>query len=505
MSNQDYLRLKYERRRCIRAYQNALLLLSPLLLFYWTYPYRGSSDETLDFLNSFLPLYFIFATTSLAYQVVRKVQGSIWTPFVWFPAQSAVFFGFGPLVEVFGSEVTQYKLDSHFLKLTSNELFRAHKLSVSGVFAMLAGILVSIRFSKRPWRQGRLEFTSSVDPLKLGIFFVFVGGLFKYCIVKPAQWGMIDILIPGVLSNLSDVISIGFAIIAFCAARGSRKAHIILASTLPFHIFLSVLSLSKLEVIIAVLLPVLGSYLGSNNLKRLSLRLFIIGVLFAVTQPFVEFGRSAILQRTNTIDLANYSERSALLVDYVASLGEPMAYNEQAHEQSWWTRLSFAGPQIRAMELYDSGQANPQLGSAWMYFVPRVIWPDKPILYSPGLYLYRFLSQNDDGASNLGLSIYGDLYWQYGWAGVFIGCWIIGYITGALSGVSLQALRSREFLMMPYILLVLQIGLFSPNKFVINGVVGPIPILVFYYLVTHLTVKHLRKKNAKSNARVLKY
>jgi hypothetical protein len=118
---------------------------------------------------------------------------------------------------------------------------------------------------------------------------------------------------------------------------------------------------------------------------------------------------------------------------------------------------------------------------AWIYFVPRVIWPEKPILYAPGLELYRLLTGHVDGYSFLGLSIYGDLYWQYGWSGVIFGCLIVGWVFGVVTARSISAIRRQEYLMLPFILLVLKTSMQGPNQFVVSAFIGAIPIIAFWF------------------------
>ena len=148
-----------------------------------------------------------------------------------------------------------------------------------------------------------------------------------------------------------------------------------------------------------------------------------------------------------------------------------------------WTRLKLSGPQVSAMELYDAGFRNRTLNTAWMYFIPRVVWPDKPILYGPGLQFYRQLTGREDAVSFLGLSIYGDLYWQFGWLGVLVGGVLFGWVLGVTSALALRAIRSENFIMLPFVMMALDLAITAPNKYVINGVIGALPIMIAYYLL----------------------
>lgn len=468
-----------------RYYSGALFALLPLLFVYWSTPYDEAPDGLLKFSNAILPFYFAAVMGLLGYRVAKGVNGSIWTPLVWFPFQSALFYGMGPLVGIYGNELTRTILEGHYLAISPQQLFRAHQLSVTGIFTVLLGITLHASLRPQAWKPQTTVEQPLIAPFKLGLIFLVVGGLFKYLLLYPAQWKMIDVLVPGVLTSLGGVVDLGFAIIAFCAVRRQKKASLIMLTLYPAHIFLTVLSFSKLQVVIALLLPVLAAFVVHRSTRKLFINLGLIAGTFMILQNYVHYGRAQIYEATGTITQAGYVERTGYLLDYL-SLLEQTTLNYHTYEeerQGWWTRLNFSGPQVHAMELYDNGFANPQLQDAWVRFIPRAIWPEKPILHGPGLYLYRLLSSNEDAVSFLGLSIYGDLYWQYGWAGVIIGGVLVGCFLAILITHSLIAIRRQEFLMMPFVLMSLQIGLLGPNKFIVVGFIGNIPILLFYFLL----------------------
>lgn len=482
-----------------RILGRALGALLPLVLLHWALAAGRPAPDILDGLNTLLPIWFIAVTSVLGYRMARRVEGAIWTPLVWFPVQSALFYGFGPLVELFGNEFTQARLASHYLSVTPEQLLRAHRLSVTGIFMVLAGLWLHLALRRRAWARHGAQWAPAVRPLTLGIAFVVIGGLFRYAILNPASWNLIDLTVPGVLTSISQLVDLGFAILAFCAARRSQRARLIMLTLYPCHVLLSVLSLSKMEIVIALLLPAIGAFMAHRRPGRLFVNVLACAGMFVLAQDYVHYGRQVIHDSTGTITDAGYGTRAAILADYVTLKGMGQGTGALRHGgvgtgkaeayQGWWTRLSFAGAQARVMERFDSGAANPQLGAAWVYFIPRTIWPDKPILHGPGLALYRMLSGNAAGNSFLGLSIYGDLYWQYGWRGVVIGGLCVGWFLGILSAVSLGAVRRQEFIMIPFVLLVLKVGLLSPNKFILNGFIGPAPILLFYFLAITLAIR----------------
>lgn len=474
---------RLEIQRVSSSYLAALFALCPLLMLYWWLQPDLLSQGVLDGLNALLPIYFLVVMTYLAWRTMGAMPAAIWTTLVWYPINSAVFYGFGPLVQVYGNEITRATISSHFLGISEQELFRAHKLSVTGIAMGLLGLTAHMTLRRKAWTWVPDSRASGpvFDIVKLGLVFLVTGAVFKYLVLKPAQWGVLSLTVPGVLSGLGNLIDLGFAVIAYCAGRGSRSVRPILWIGLPLHVFLSLLTMSKSEVVLPLLLSAIGYYAGSGRAGVLVRHLILIALLLSTLQPWVHHGRAVISERTGSIDLAGYGERLDILGEFFLS-GSTAETEEQGDDvQGWWRRLNFSGPQSQAMELYDRGFNNSSLHQAWVYFIPRAIWPDKPILTGPGRDFYRLLTGNEEAQSFLGLSIYGDLYWQFGWSGVLIGCCLFGWLLGIIASRALRAVRNQEFVMLPFIMMALELGLASPNKYVLNGIIGPLPIMIFYY------------------------
>lgn len=473
-----------ELRRVSRSYIRALSALVPLLATYWLVQPEWLSRDGLDSFNALLPIYFTSVLLYLVWRTMGIMPAAIWTGLVWYPVSSAVFYGFGPLVEIFGNEITRASLSSHYLSINEVELFRAHKLSVTGIFMVLLGLTLHMTVRPRVWvgSTDRQAAGPIFNTMRLGVVFLVLGASFKYLLLKPALWGLLQITVPGVLSALGNLTDLGFAVIAYCAARGGRLGKTLIWVGLPVHVFLSLLLMSKSEVILALLLPSVGYFAGSGRKGRLILHLALIALIFSILQPWVHHGRAAIFERTGNINHAGYGERMEILGSYLLSGSKEASEDTGEQRQGWWTRLNYSGPQSQAMNLYDRGFSNETLHRAWAYFIPRAIWPEKPILYGPGLEFYRLLTGNEEGGSFLALSIYGDFYWQFGWAGSVIGCFLFGWLLGITASRALRAVRAREFVMLPFIMMALELALGSPNKYVLNGIIGPLPIMIFYYV-----------------------
>lgn len=438
--------------------------------------------NSLIYLNSIGPMCLSVICGTLAWRLVEKFPESLWTPMFWLPVQCAVFFGVGPLVEVFGNSVTADFLSNYSLAVDDVKLLGAHKLSILGTTLVFVGYFFHTYVRRRQWknitRRVGVQIKLGKNKVLLAIGFVIVGFAIKYGYVEPARHsGRVAV---GLLVKFSLCLDVGFALCLYLMlSKGItgklRTVRLVFYTLWPVHLFLSFLSFSKSQVVIALLLPLLGAHLGTSNRKVLMVGTVFIALVYSTLQPLVQYGRGAIYQNTQTIGQASYTKRMELVGEFIA--GRELGYiGNIAARQSWWTRLSFAGNQASAMDLYERGYSSNSLKHLPYYFIPRVIWPGKPVITSPGRD-FNELVTGRTVVSHMPATMYGDLYWQMGWIGLVLGAPVIGYIFSALSLYALKIVKTGEIIMMPVVMIILAIGMQSLIKYVFNGLITPLTIL----------------------------
>lgn len=462
------------------AYLGALLALWPLSGLWIGLSALTLPPGAAGTVNGTLPVLLILILAGLVRQVARTMPEAVWSAAFWFPAQAAVFSGFGPLVEVYGTASTRAALAAHPLALSPEGLLEAGALAAFGVTLVLSGLWLHMIAAPRDWARGRTRAQGTVDALRLGLAFVIAGGALKYLLINPGQWGLTGRVVPGAVSNLGALTDVGFALLAFAAAAGHRGARAAFRALWPLHLALSALSFAKLDIMLALVLPAIGAFLAHRKPGRLVISLAIAGALYTAAQPYVHHGRAAVAEATGTLNGAGYAARAGIARDYLRDPGAGAAAAGASGRQGWWTRLSFAGPQAFAIEARARGLSYLPLADAWVYLVPRVLWPGKPVLPGPGLEVHRLVTGVPDAESFLALSIYGDLYWQFGWAGLWLGCPLVGWLFAMMSTHAIGAVRARAFIMLPAVLLALEMAILGPNRFVVTGILGPLPIYLAY-------------------------
>jgi hypothetical protein len=482
------------RNPVINAYISALLLMLPLILIYIAVAVIEADAHFNEMVNSIGPLYLIAVLLTGVYRILSKYPSLIWTPVVWLPLQSALFFGFGPLVQVFGNEATLVSLSAHKLVITQSELIRVNTLTTIGIWFVLAGFCTYVLAKHKSWTKAFRTPTTTEKPTVpvnlVALGFVVVGATIKYIFIKPSAWGMSDLVVPGVLSVLGNIADVGFGLMLFVSIRGDKRMRTLFTLLWPIHLFLCVLSLSKLEVTLALVLPAIAAYVAHRRVWRLGASFFAVAIVFAFLQPYVQYGRAVVYSKTGTISEASYKERAEIIGHYI--FDDNAILGREGDEQDWWTRLNYTGTQAYAMKAYDNGRPGDSLKDAWMLFIPRVVWWDKPIMVGPGAKFYSLVTGRPNAKSFLAVSVYGDLYWQFGWWGIVLVCPLIGCFFAIVSLRSFKVIHSSEFILFPAVLIGLEVSILGLNKYLVNGIIASIPLYVAYLVLMNLFVRFLR-------------
>lgn len=489
--------------RLSRAYSHALIALAPLVLLYWAFPPGRGLQEIQATINVTAPFYFIAVLLVLANNVLKVSSQLIWTGVLWFPIQSAIFFGFGPLVQVFGNETTQRYLSAHPLSADTTDLFRANTLSVTAITLVLLGFWLHMKMRRGAWQDTKTSRLASIPLLQLALALILVFGALKYLVINPSRWSANPTIIAGSIGQLAGMADVGFGILAYLSGKGNRTARSLFWTLWPAQLILCTLSFSKFEIVWAMIIPLMSNFMARRNRLRLVAGLAVIGLTFSLAQPYVHYGRSVTFEQTGSIDEADYAERLEISKKYLSQDNQANSntFNSRDDRQGWWTRLSYAGVQGHAMRLHDSGITNPSNNEAWMFFIPRFIWPDKPNLSLSAVDFYRLATGNEGGNSFLGITYYGDLYWQYGWWGIFIGAPLIGMLFASMAARSFYSMKQQEFLMMPAILIALELSLLGPTGAVLTGVVGSSVIYFVYLFLLRVFEKWLPAVGPVNSAR----
>ena len=447
-----------------------------------------------DSVNAVAPFYIFLICGLVALQIIRRQVETILSPAFFFPFQSAVFLGVGPLVEVWGNDATKAFLNSSPLAVSAESFTKANTLSCIGILLVFAGFWAHGKIYAKKWNSPGLVARTlpsvHISPRLLALGFTIAGFCFLYFIKLPAEWGMIDLVVPGVLTALAGLVHFGFGLVAYLATSGDKFLTRFFWTLWPIHFFLTILTFAKAILVAAILLPILGAYMADRKLSKLVMGLIAAGLVYSLSQDFVHYGRNVVSSEIGNISQADYSRRVEILSDYLS--GETEKTSLINDRQGWWTRLNYINVQAFAIDARDSGESLDTFQNAWIRFIPRFFWPDKPIITGAGIDFNYLISGRD--TSSLGLTIYGDAYWQFGWLGVILIMPLFGFMLAAMSLWSVYIITWRQFIYFPLVLLGIQISIFGPVSFILDGIISVIPLYLAYFLAVKLFVLTMYSK-----------
>ena len=116
-------------------------------------------------------------------------------------------------------------------------------------------------------------------------------------------------------------------------------------------------------------------------------------------------------------------------------------------------------PSAVAFVVHDVDRNGYQRGETMRYatyaFIPRFLWPDKPVL-SRGAWFYAYVGgspRESEATSSLGITAVGELYWNFGLGGVLAGMFTIGCGYGLLWRIAGSNPLTQPLYMLLYVLI----------------------------------------------------
>jgi hypothetical protein len=313
------------------------------------------------------------------------------------------------------------------------------------------------------------------------VVFLAVGGTAKYLFALPYALGLLPWTLPGAIQHLSSLLG-GAIILLFALVHwGEKRFRWVLYLLIASELLTGLMTFSKQEVLWTVITVVLGWYLGRPRLRVLVMSAIGIALLYAVfLSPFVSFARVAV----GVLGTDNPQQLARSLEEY-KDTGKDQLAGLLPGVQGWWTRFAYANAQSFAMEEYDRGAPGSTFGLALYAFVPRLLYPEKPIMNSGTD--FTALATGEDSYSTAP-GIFGEAYWNGGWLTLIAVGIYVGLIFAVFGSFSMRTIAAGQYVYAPVVLAGIVMG-FRPDDWFVPSYVGAlIEILVLYCVLRFLLV-----------------
>jgi hypothetical protein len=432
-------------------------------------------------LNEFAgPVALMLTLGSGAVRMAVAESNAVWCTLFWFRVSTAVYFGFGNIAPALSNISTRLYIDAYFWAqphhlATLNLLVSASALCVLGGSTLLARL-----------RQPRVRppIHSEHKLLILGLLFAGLGFGVKAFVTIPYALGMFgENVVAASFTSLALMAPVSIFMLGRYAFFHRRSLLPVIVGLLLADMLLGTLLTNKSEVLLSLIMFLMAFLSRGVTVVTGSVALASLVTTLVLVTPVAQHGREQIQLRYDSIIGGTLEERFEILSSYYSS---PKALPIDEEVQSIFVRLSYLNAAALAINEYDAGRRSDSLETAWMAFIPRALWPDKPITSDIGRNFNVLATGNPKSSSAPG--IFPDAYYCLGWIGAPLLMIPIGLWFYALSRYALWVLATARWIHFPVVLMAMRMG-FRVDGFIVTDIIGISVIICFMIVGAELAEK----------------
>lgn len=456
------------------------VLLTALIIgvgIYLSYP------EFVPAANLILPFAIVIGLGLGCLRMARRKVATILTPMFCFRVSLLFYSGFGSLVPVLGGEenlaVLQtffYFNDEDLLKFNIVSLLFAIFINMSTVIGN--AVLSRLKFdSSQKSAVARLIEPSNISLLVVGITILVIGNMVYFIFILPFQFGLGTGSVPQVLAQVALSGLIGLFLCTIWSLQNRPKLAWLFVGIALLLSAIGLTTYSKSDVIMPLIMIGAAYIYARPTVPRSLFWLVVILTTFALSQPVTSYGRGVIFERYGSSSApAGINERMNIIVDYYT---EPTEVRDVEANYAA-IRFSYVNIGAFAISEYDIGNPIDTYSRSWAVFIPRFLWPDKPILTDISRDMNFAITGNDQSAVAPGFA--SEAYWNAGFVGVVLGGIIIGTLLWLWSLYSIQVQVLGAWHLFPVVLLGVRSGVRS-DGLLVTDLFGPIFVAFFGHII----------------------
>jgi len=296
--------------------------------------------------------------------------------------------------------------------------------------------------------------TLKIFPLIVMIAAVGVG--LKFLLFPIAE----NLLLRGLVGKLYFIIPSCFLLLGMLWRSNGWILNLIGSCILIFDVFSGVIGFSKQQIVLPILVLVIGIWLAGRSVKNILMSLVIVVFIFAFINPIITAGRAHIdydpggnSPSTRMAILADVGRayfdakvKSLTIADSrIVTLDLEARNTFPERVRSIGRRFDVAPIQGYLVNEYNNGRPGRSMDGFWAVFIPRLFWPEKPIITRWGQELYRkYFKHYGATSSSLAPTYSAEAYWNYGPVGVVLVSIYLGLALGWFTRCSQLAMRGRD-------------------------------------------------------------
>jgi len=463
-------------------------ILFSALVALWFAIGTGALPGSEDWINTIGLTAFSIVLAWAGYRQMKLNVASLWTPIMWYRVALLSYYGIGSLVPIWTNADTQ-ELMKGFYSYFPYEIVKLNLLITTFNLVFIATIkLLFIAISNRSISKSFLDrkfiSPSNFSMIAFGSLCLVVGSAVNYLIIFPQVVGWIKLSFFSTLANLSVLSWLGYFMVIFWGLENKRREFIIWPITLALgECVIGFFAMSKSVMLMPLVMVGIAFIYHRRSLFRISLFAGCFVTLFMFLAPIITHVRDMNGKYYDSAVTAK--DIPGLYLSYFTTGRESDQY---ADVETGWMRLSFVNAGTFVINQYDHGMPGNSYKYLFIVWIPRIIFPDKPIITDVGRELSYAANGNYNSSSSAGLA--AEAYWNGGWlytAGVAI---FLALIFGLWTIYSYEVIQRKAWHLFFIVLIGMRMALRVDGAFV-SDIVGPIALVVLAHIALELMNRFL--------------
>jgi len=424
----------------------------------------------------------------------------ILSPIAWFLLACSVYYGVGPLLYIYGNEMT-INYANTFYYVNEHALWRTNLLNIASIALILfffsTGMSLDLlrpfkyidTIIERAAKRVRGHWLSRLSSRDVAIgslvtlkraacFFAAIGVLFTLLTHYLRSALGQDFLMPGIFYTLAKVSLAGLFLYSLLYFRGVREIKWQFLLLTGFVGYFSITSLMKQNILEFMIVLFLGYFLARPSIRKLVIAACVVLVMFPALDILTTYGR--VLMWT---DHSHQTNISKMIVSASKSGAISRINNTNKGFQRIWARISYASAQAFAMDAYDAGRPGNSFKTALWAFVPRLIYPDKPVITQGEVFTTLVKGAAIGGGTGAGY--FGEAYWNLGWFGVLVMSMLVGVLLAALGQFNNNMVLTGMYQFFPVAFMALHIG-YRVDDWLVATTFNSVPFMIVLYIMVAL-------------------
>ena len=382
----------------------------------------------------------LFFLGSLLSFLLMVGNGGALATVAWFVLGTGIFFGMGVVaggLHVHPWSDTVFANDTQYLVRIN--LLNACSVMIALATAYPLANMQALKDNNLHMSLDNIEgVMQKIFPFILGICVIGVGLRF---VLFPAAGNPV---LGSLAAKIYLIIPAGLLLFGILWRSSGWRLRLVAGSVFLLEIVNGLACLTKYQVISAMLAFVVGMWLTRPSAKFILMTLMIMAFIFALINPLITLGRGHVDYNGNTNSIAT---RFAILVDvgnayYLGNKNlnraspesEDPIRNQRAMDFAKNQRaMQPAGERLRALgrrfdvasiqgylvNEYDNGRPGKSMHDFLVVMIPRVLWPEKPIITRFGGELSaQYYNNPKQSATSTAPTYSAEAYWNHGPLGV---------------------------------------------------------------------------------------